>query len=87
LGKGTHFGVQRVKRFFRSCSQNFTQEAYVLKMDIKGFFMNIDKAILFGQVENFLKKYKEQLTIDYDFLLKLIKQTIFHDPTNNCIIK
>ncbi len=87
IGKGTHFGVQRVKRFFRACSHNFTQETYVLKMDIKWFFMSIDKEILFAQVENFLQKNKEQLTIDYDFLLKLIKQTIFHDPTQNCIIK
>lgn len=87
IGKWTHFGVQRVKRFFRACSYNFTQKTYVLKMDIKGFFMSINKEILFAQVENFLIKHKKQLTIDYDFLLQLIRQTIFHDPTNSCSIK
>lgn len=35
IGKSTHFGVERVKRFFRACSYNFTQKTYVLKMDIK----------------------------------------------------
>lgn len=49
--------------------------------------MSIDKEILFAQVENLLKKNKEQLTIDYNFLLQLIRKTIFHDPTNSCSIK
>ena len=87
LEKWTHFGVQRVKRFMRSCSQNYTQETYVLKMDIKGFFMNIDKNILFEKVEKFLQSKRENLMVDYDFLLHLVHQTIFHDPTQNCIIK
>jgi RNA-directed DNA polymerase len=36
-GKGTHLGVQRVDRFIRQCSQNYTQDCYVLELDIKGF--------------------------------------------------
>lgn len=87
IGKGTHFGVQRVKRFFRTCSKDFTQETYVLKMDIKGFFMSIDKQILIMQIEKFLQTKKGNLAIDYDFLLQLIRQTILHDPTHHCIIK
>ncbi|MDR0282108.1 MAG: hypothetical protein LBI53_01970 [Candidatus Peribacteria bacterium] len=46
IGKGTHLGIQRVKRFMRAASENFTKEAWVLKLDIKGFFMSIDKKIL-----------------------------------------
>jgi len=56
-------------------------------MDIKGFFMNINKQILFGQIEQFLQNKKDKLTIDYDFLIKLIHQVIFHDPTRECIVK
>jgi hypothetical protein len=32
-------------------------------------------------------KKKEILAIDYDFLIKLIHQVIFHESTQNCIIK
>ncbi|MBP6256883.1 hypothetical protein KA405_04155 [Patescibacteria group bacterium] len=46
VGKGTHYGVKRLDHFIRSCSRNYTTDAYVLKLDIKGFFMHIDKEIL-----------------------------------------
>jgi len=39
VGKGTHFGIKRVDHFMRSCSQNYSKEAYILKLDIKGYFM------------------------------------------------
>lgn len=87
LEKWTHFGIKRVEHFLRSCSQNYSCDAYILKLDIKWFFMHIDKYILFEKIEKFLSKKKDKLTIDYDFLLKLIHQVIFHDSTNNCIIK
>ncbi|MFT6915897.1 MAG: hypothetical protein ACJAWL_002207 [Motiliproteus sp.] len=38
-GKGTHFGIQGVDRFIRQCSKNYTTDCYVLKLDVKGFFM------------------------------------------------
>jgi retron-type reverse transcriptase len=47
-GKGTHFGIQRVDRFIRQCSQNYTKDCYVLKLDIQGFFMHINKTLLFA---------------------------------------
>jgi hypothetical protein len=75
VGKGTHFGIQRVKRFMRASSENFTKETWVLKLDVKGFFMGIDKEILYQQM------------VGDDFLLKLIHQIIFHDPTKDCIIR
>lgn len=87
LEKWTHFWIKRIEHFIRSCTKNYSRDAYILKLDIKWFFMHIDKYILFEKVENFLSKKKEKLTIDYDFLIKLIYQVIFHDSTQNCIIK
>jgi retron-type reverse transcriptase len=29
VGKGTHFGIERVKRFIRQCSANYTRDAWV----------------------------------------------------------
>ena len=51
IGKGTHFGIQRVDRFIRHCSHNYIRDCYVLKLDIKGFFMHINKVILFAELQ------------------------------------
>lgn len=34
----------------RSCSENYSRDAYVLKLDISGFFMSIDREILWEQI-------------------------------------
>ena len=84
-GKGTHFGIQRVDRFIRQCSANYTNDCYILKLDLQGFFMSINKNILFAKLEQFIQeKYNEP---DKDLIIKLSKQIILNDPTKNCIIK
>ncbi len=83
--KGTHFGIQRIDKFIRQCSLNYTKDCYILKLDIQGFFMSINKNILYRKLENFIiDKYT---TPDKDLLLKLSKQIIYNDSTKNCIIK
>ncbi|PWH85074.1 RNA-directed DNA polymerase [Brumimicrobium oceani] len=83
--KGTHIGIQRVDRFIRQCSANYTKDCYILKLDLQGFFMSINKNILFAKLEKFIKE-KYQST-DKDLLIKLCKQIILNAPTKNCIIK
>ena len=46
-GKGTHAGVRRLEEFSRKVSANYTKRAFVLECDIKKFFDNIDRALLF----------------------------------------
>lgn len=99
LEKSTHFGIKRIEHFLRSSTQNYSCDAYILKLDIKWFFMHIDKHILFEKIKQKLSSFvkedaqraggfkKSRLTIDYDFLLRLIHQVIFHDSTRDCIIK
>ena len=85
VGKGTHFGIQRIDKFIRQCSANYTKDCYILKLDLQGFFMSINKSILFTKLEQFIKeKYHAP---DKDLITKLCKQIIFNDPTKNCIIK
>jgi hypothetical protein len=84
-GKGTHFGVSRVNHFIRSCSENYTKDCYVLKIDIQGFFMNIRKEILLHEV---LKIVRERYHgFDKPILMDLCTQVILHNPVENCIIK
>lgn len=85
VGKGTHFGIQRIDRFIRQCSANYTKNCYILKLDLQGFFMSINKTILFERLEKFIKeKYQAP---DKELIIKLSKQVILNDPTKNCIIK
>jgi hypothetical protein len=60
IWKWTSFGIKRVNRFIRSCSENYTKDAYVLKLDISGYFMSINKDILFEKIEKVLKNNKIQ---------------------------
>tara|TARA_Y100000385_G_scaffold276988_1_gene323384 strand:+ start:700 stop:1920 length:1221 start_codon:yes stop_codon:yes gene_type:complete len=85
IDKGTHFGIQRIDRFIRQCSANYTKDCYILKLDLQGFFMSINKNILFSKLEHFIsEKYHQS---DKELILKLCKQIIYNDPTKNCNIK
>ncbi|MEK9184852.1 MAG: reverse transcriptase/maturase family protein, partial [Patescibacteria group bacterium] len=56
--KGTHAGVRRFEIFSRKVSANYTQNAFVLKCDIRKFFDNIDHSILFSLISKRLKDEK-----------------------------
>jgi len=85
--RGTHFGIQRVDKFIRSCSQNYTLDAYLLKLDIKGYFMSINKDILFRKLKSVLFRQKHNLDFNLQMELDLIEKTIFNDPVYDCRMK
>jgi len=76
--KGTLASAKRVQHFSRSVTQNYTKNAYYLKADLSNFFVSIDKNILFEQ----LKKHVQE-----EWILKLLKQILFHDPKSNVLVK
>jgi len=85
IGKGTHIGIQRVDKFIRQCSANYTKDCYMLKLDLQGFFMSINKNILFEKLSHFIQaKYH---ATNKELIVKLCKQIIYNDPTQNCIVK
>ncbi|KTD63460.1 reverse transcriptase/maturase family protein [Legionella shakespearei] len=84
-GKGTHRGILRASRFIRQCSQNAIQDCFILKFDIRGFFMAIDKSILWRRLHDFIVQYYSG--DDYELLLFLCYQVVMNDPTRNCFIK
>ena len=87
IGKGTSYGINRLDHFIRSCSGNYKRDCYILKLDIKGYFMAIDKHILYQKVEKTLNRFRKKANFDVDLILRLIYQIIFYDPTKSCIIK
>lgn len=87
IGKGTSGGVKRLNHFIRSCSDNYKKDCYILKLDIRGYFMNIDHSILYKKVEVTLNRYRDKENFDVDLVLRLVRQIIFHDHKKGCYQK
>lgn len=84
-GKGSHLAVARLDHFMRSCSHNYQREGWVLKLDIRSFFMSIDKRILFDAFATYIRNsYFGQ---DRELLIKLCQLVVFNDPTYDCIFR
>ena len=86
-GKGTHYGIKRVDHFIRSCSENYHRDCYILKIDIKGYFMSVDRSLLYEKVKRRLIRHAAGIKGDLYIILYLIRETIFNDPTHDCIMK
>lgn len=84
-GKGTLCGVRRLHEDILLCSKHYTKDCYVLKMDIKSFFMSISKSLLNERMDEFIcDKYNGS---DKEDLRWLSSITIMHNPEENCICK
>lgn len=84
-GKGTLFGIKRLERFIRRASSNYSRDAYVLKLDIRGFFMHINVEILYAKLVEFIQS--RYLEADKELLMSLTKVVLFNNPSQNCVIK
>ncbi|MEA3398227.1 MAG: RNA-directed DNA polymerase [Patescibacteria group bacterium] len=91
-GKGTAYGIKRLDHFIRSCSENYKKECYILKLDIKGYFMSINRNILYNKIKiiierEYERKRESNFLPPFKWLIELMHKIIFHDPTKNCFIK
>ncbi len=84
-GKGTECGVNTLAEQIKTVSQNYTREAYVLQCDLQGFFMSIDKHILWNMVSDIMRK--KWCYGNLDWWLWLVKMIIIHRPERDCVIK
>jgi hypothetical protein len=75
VDKGTLFGIKRVQKFLKSPA------LWVLRLDIKGFFMSINREILFNLVVKGLNKNLQELD------LYLIRKIVFNEPLKNAVFK
>ncbi|HSA34167.1 MAG TPA: RNA-directed DNA polymerase [bacterium] len=96
-GKGTLAAVERLGHFIRSVTGNGAKRAHFLQLDIRNFFMSIDKNILFSLLDRgLLKQYgipATRLSFDhprreeYEQVRTLLKTLLYHDPTKNYVRK
>ena len=96
--RGTHFGIKRLEEHIRKESQNYTVPCYVMKMDIRGYFMHIDRTRLLeiclatidkmaGHRVSRHRTEKWQEMMDVDFIKYLTKVIVLLDPTDCCCVK
>ena len=88
-GRGTHDGINRLEQHIRCESHNWQHPCWVLKMDIQGYFMHINRERLLKIALNLLSRcyIKGKCSFDLDFLSYLTREIILLNPLLNCRIK
>jgi hypothetical protein len=77
-GKGVHAAVERLQGFIRQVTANGQRPAWYLQLDIRNYFMRIDKAILWRLLEPHIADEEAH------WLTQLL---VFHDCTEGHIVK
>lgn len=93
-GRGTHWGIKRMEHHIRSVSQNYTRPCYVMKLDIKGYFMHIHRQRLLQICLQTLEKMRNHPSdepgktwgqkLDYPLLQYLSEVIILNNPLVDC---
>lgn len=75
VDKGTHAAVERLERFCRQATANGTRPAWYLQLDVQGFFINLDRRILWAR----LAAHECDPAVRW-----LIQVILNHEPTQDC---
>ena len=83
-GRGTHYGISRLQEKIRQVSHNWSRPCYILKLDIVGYFMHINRNQLLAICLESLQKHKER--IDYPLIEYLLTVTVLDNPIEHCCL-
>ena len=84
-GYGTLRAVRTFASHVHEVTEGYTKDACIGRLDLCSFFMTINKDLLWGMLEAFIKeRYQGE---DKDALLWLSEITVKHRPQDNCIRK
>lgn len=85
VGYGAIEAVNCVISDIYDVSQGFTKDAWIIKMDLKGYFPNASQEIVFRQLSDLVeRRYKGE---DKDLLQFMIMRSVFSYPTRHCYRK
>ncbi len=95
-GRGTHYGIERLKMHIQKASNGYQKPCYVLKLDKRGYFMHIDRQRLSDIASDSILKMAPRRAegigrswadvLDVDFLLWLTNEIAMLNPKDNCRI-
>lgn len=80
-GKGTLYGSTRLRRGIERVSHDYSRESWILKGDLQGFFMSIDRRRLYSLVERIVLSSGAD---DASWWLWLWRKLILHAPERHC---
>lgn len=84
VGHGTSMAVKMLKYGIAEVTKNHTREAWIYKGDIVGFFMHIDRALLWDMLKKLIvEKYQGD---NKETLLYLTEIVVFHEPQKDCVV-
>lgn len=96
-GRGVHYGIKRLRHHLLSVSAGYSKPCYVLKIDISGYFMHINRSKLKWLCRATLAKAQQKHAdqpgklwsevIDFNFVDYLLCTIIDADPLAGCIRK
>ena len=92
--RGTHYGIKRLRHHIAGATEGYKREAYVLKLDISGYFMHIDRGRLLDICRRTLQVMSGRMSdkpgvtwchaIDYAFVDYLLKTIVMANPVESC---
>lgn len=83
VGKGQLYGTTQMKEDIFNCSEGYTKDCHIMQLDLKGFFMSINRKLMAKIVDDFiLEKYTGD---DIDTLRYLCSAVISHAPEHDCV--
>lgn len=96
-GYGTGKAVQHLAEAMRRISNNYHTQAWVFKGDIIGFFMSIDKDLLWYMLKRFIlrwqKRYERGVCVGvandlmyWEILLRVTEIVVKHHPERDCVL-
>lgn len=82
--RGTHYGIKRLKHHIIKESKNYSKECYCLKLDIRAYFMNINRNILFDITCRQYDRFKiKNPDLDWDLIKYITEVILLTDPLEN----
>ncbi len=84
-GKGNMAAIAHLDHAIRECSNDYTADCWVMRVDLQGFFMSINRQLLCDKLCRFIEaRYTDD---DLDTLLFLTRTILLNAPEDNCLIK
>lgn len=87
--KGVTYGITRLHKMMRQVSCNFTEEAYIVKLDLRGYFMSLPRKRLYDKIkeglyQQFSPYFKSPSVFQiYEICCYLWRETLLDDPVSH----
>ena len=84
--KGTLLGITRLQEQINEVEKRYGETAWIIKLDIQGYFMSIDREILYKlTIKGLDEQFKGHYGCTYEFAKFCLHEIIFDDPCDGVI--